>query len=195
VLVKANPPSQSALRAVTDAIAANPAGPQREKHCSTCGLEHPPAYETVPVRAGHHPCPVCRNGSDQRGARRAGCRAPIDIPSGRTAADRDDIETLWGALPEPIDLHLAIDGTLVWTDRGAELQGNTVNRARVKPEVGCPQICSRGYKEAIGLTTANGVTYVSDLGGLIRVINLSEVSDRELINLGPGLTGLALADF
>ncbi|HUH72372.1 MAG TPA: hypothetical protein VLZ05_28085 [Mycobacterium sp.] len=66
----------------------------------------------------------------------------------------------------------------------------------MKPEVGCPQICSRGYKEAIGLTTANGVThYVSDLGGLIRVINLSEVSDRELINLGPGLTGLALADF
>jgi hypothetical protein len=124
------------------------------------------------------------------------CRAPIDIPNGRTAADRDDIETLWAALPEPIDLTLAADGTLVWTDRGAEPQGNTVNRARVKPEVDTPQICSRGYNEAIGITTGDGVTYyVSDLGGSIRVINLAQGTDCELINLGPGLTGLAIVDF
>ena len=122
-------------------------------------------------------------------------RAPIDIPRGRTASDRDDIETLWDALPEPIDLHLASDGDLVWTDRGAEPLGNTVNRARVKPRVGPPQIWSRGYGEAIGLTTVDDVTYyVSDLGGSIRVINPTEGTDRELIKLGPSLTGLALAD-
>lgn len=122
-------------------------------------------------------------------------RAPIDIPAGRTAADRDDIETLWDALPEPIDLHLASDGNLVWTDRGAQPRGNTVNRARVKPQLGYAQICSRGYHEAIGLITVDDVTYyVSDLGGSIRVINLSEGTDRELINLGPSLTGIALAD-
>jgi hypothetical protein len=122
-------------------------------------------------------------------------RAPIDIPHGHTAFDRDDIETLWDALPEPIDLHLGDDGILLWTDRGAAPLGNTVNQARVQPQVGCPRIYSHGYHEAIGLTTADGVTYyVSDLGGSIRVISLADGTDRELINLGPSLTGLALAD-
>jgi hypothetical protein len=122
-------------------------------------------------------------------------RAPIDIPRGRTASDRGDIETLWDALPEPIDLHLASDGNLVWTDRGAQPRGNTVNRARVKPQLGYAQVCSRGYHEAIGVATTDDVTYyVSDLGGSIRVINLSEGTDRELINLGPSLTGLAVAE-
>jgi sugar lactone lactonase YvrE len=122
-------------------------------------------------------------------------RAPIDIPTGHTASDRDDVETLWDALPEPIDLDLASDGHLVWTDRGAEPLGNTVNRARVKPQVGTPQICSRGYAEAIGLTTADDVTYyVSDLGGSIRAVNLADGTDRKLVDLGPGLTGIALTD-
>ncbi|MCW2557844.1 MAG: hypothetical protein JWP55_1808 [Mycobacterium sp.] len=122
-------------------------------------------------------------------------RAPIDIPRGYFASDRDDIETLWDALPEPIDLHLANDGHLMWTDRGAQPLGNTVNRARVKPQVGSPQICSRGYDEAIGLATADDVTfYVSDLGGSIRVIDLAEGTDRKLVNLGSSLTGIAVAN-
>jgi hypothetical protein len=58
----------------------------------------------------------------QKGAPNAGqgriFRAALDIPPGRTAADRDDIELLWAGLPEPIDLDLGRDGTLVWTDRG-----------------------------------------------------------------------------
>ena len=122
-------------------------------------------------------------------------RAPIDIPAGNSASDRDDIETLWDALPEPIDLDLASDGHLVWTDRGAEPLGNTVNRALVTPQLGSPQVCSRDYDEAIGLTTADDVTYyVSDLGGSIRIVNLADGTDRNLANLGPGLTGIALAD-
>ena len=122
-------------------------------------------------------------------------RAPIDIAVGRSASDRDDVETLWDALPEPIDLELAGDGHLVWTDRGAEPLGNTVNRALVNPQVGSPRIVSRGYDEAIGLTTADDVTYyVSDLGGSIRIVNLADGSDRVLVNLGPGLTGIALTD-
>jgi hypothetical protein len=39
-------------------------------------------------------------------------------PPGRSAADRDDVEVLWIGLPEPIDLHLDVAGTLVWTDQG-----------------------------------------------------------------------------
>src|SRR4051812_2714220 len=94
----------------------------------------------------------------QKGAPNAGqgriFRAPIDIPAGHSAADRDDIELLWEGLPEPIDLDLGRDGTLVWTDRGDPPDGNTLNRAPVEPEVGNPEICSRGYREAIGLATA-----------------------------------------
>jgi hypothetical protein len=93
----------------------------------------------------------------QKGAPKAGqgriLRAPIDIPSGRTAVDRGDIVTLWAGLPELIDLELTPDRTLVWTDRGAEPKGNTLNQARVKPEMGNPRTLSHGYKEAIGLAT------------------------------------------
>ena len=135
----------------------------------------------------------------QKGAPKGGegriFRAPISIPSHRTAADRDDIELLWSGLPEPIDLELAADGTLVWTDRGAGPRGNTLNRARVEPEVGDPLILSHGYKEAIGLASVNDVTYyVSDLSGSIRVVDLGAGTDSELVQLGPSVTGIALAD-
>jgi hypothetical protein len=136
----------------------------------------------------------------QKGAPNAGegriFRAPIDIPSGRSAADRDDIELLWANLPEPIDLHLDADGMLVWTDRGNPPDGNTLNRARVQPDIGNREICSRGYQEAIGLATADGLTYyVGDLaGGHIRAVNVSDGTEHEVTTLGPGLTGLALVD-
>jgi sugar lactone lactonase YvrE len=136
----------------------------------------------------------------QKGAPNAGqgriFRAALDIPPGHTAADRDDLELLWADLPEPIDLDLGRDGTLVWTDRGDPPDGNTLNRARVDPEIGKPQICSRGYHEAIGLASPDGVTYyVGDLArGSIHVVDLADGTTRELVDLGPGLTGLALAD-
>lgn len=57
-----------------------------------------------------------------------------------------------------IDLDLRRDdgtATLTWTDRGAEPEGNTLNRTRVAPEVEAPRI---------------------------------------LVELGPGLTGITLAE-
>ncbi|WP_078327155.1 hypothetical protein [Mycobacteroides salmoniphilum] len=136
----------------------------------------------------------------QKGAPKAGqgkiLRAGINIPAGQSAADRQDIEVLWDNRPEPIDLELAPSGILVWTDRGAEPKGNTLNRAFVKPNIGTVQIVSQGYREAIGLATNDGVTYyITELhGGSIRVVNIGDGTDCELINLGPGLTGIALAD-
>jgi hypothetical protein len=135
----------------------------------------------------------------QKGAPDAGqgriFRAPIEIPRGRTPTERDDIDLLWTGLPEPIDLDLDRGGMLVWTDRGAESHGNTLNRARVQPHIGAPQICSRGYHEAIGLATVDGETYyVGDLSGSIRRVNLTDGTDRQLIQLAAGLTGLALAN-
>lgn len=136
----------------------------------------------------------------QKGAPDAGqgriFRCGNEIPVGRTAADRDDLELLWQDLPEPIDLDLDDSGRLVWTDRGAEPDGNTLNRGQVQPAVGAYEILCRGYQEAIGLATADYTTYyVSELrSGGIRVLNLADGTDRELAQLGPGVTGVALAE-
>ena len=108
---------------------------------------------------------------------------------------RDDIELLWKDLPEPIDLHLFGGATLVWTDRGAEPEGNTLNRAMVQPIVGAPEILSRGYHEAIGVAAVSeSEFYVGDLGGSIRHVNLDTGVDTEVAHLGLGLTGIALAE-
>ena len=135
----------------------------------------------------------------QKGAPKAGegriFRAPIDLPPGVSPQHRDDIELLWKDLPEPIDLHLFGGATLVWTDRGAEPEGNTLNRAVVQPTVGTPEILSRGYREAIGVAAVSeSQFYVGDLGGSIRHVNLDSGVDTELVHLGPGLTGVARAE-
>ncbi|OBG28542.1 hypothetical protein [Mycobacterium sp. 852002-51057_SCH5723018] len=135
----------------------------------------------------------------QKGAPKAGegriFRAPLDLPRGADPRHRDDIELLWKDLPEPIDLHLIRGTTLVWTDRGAEPDGNTLNRAILQPTIGTPEILSRGYHEAIGVAAVSeSEFYVGDLGGDIRHVNLNIGVDSELVHLGPGLTGVALAE-
>jgi hypothetical protein len=122
-------------------------------------------------------------------------RAPLDLPPGMSPQHRDDTELLWKDLPEPIDLHLLGGATLVWTDRGAEPEGNTLNRAIVQPTIGTPQILSTGYHEAIGLAAlSESEFYVGDLGGSIRHVNLATGVDTELVHLGAGLTGITLAE-
>jgi hypothetical protein len=136
----------------------------------------------------------------QKGAPNAGegriFRAPLDLPPGLSPQYRDDIELLWKDLPEPIDLHLLDGGaTLVWTDRGDPPEGNTLNRATVQPTVGTPEIFSRGYREAIGLAAVSkSHFYVTDLGGSVRHVDLDAGVDSELVNLGSGLTGIAVAE-
>ena len=135
----------------------------------------------------------------QKGAPNAGegriFRAPLDLPAGMSARHRDDVELLFKDLPEPIDLHLLDGATLVWTDRGDQPQGNTLNRAMVQPAIGTSQILSSGYHEAIGVAAASeSEFYVGDLGGSIRYVNLDTGVDTELVHLGFGLTGIALAE-
>ena len=136
----------------------------------------------------------------QKGAPNAGegriFRAPLDLPLGTAAQHRDDVELLFKDLPEPIDLHLLGGGaTLVWTDRGDEPEGNTLNRANVQPTVGTPQILSTRYREAIGVAAVSETEfYVSDLGGTIRHIDVDTGVDTELVHLGYGLTGIAVAE-
>ncbi len=122
-------------------------------------------------------------------------RAPLDVRPGVGPRYRDDVELLWKDLPEPIDLHLLGGTTLVWTDRGAEPEGNTLNRATVQPAAGTPEILSAGYHEAIGVAAVSeSEFYVGDLGGSIRHVDLGTGVDTELVHLGQFLTGIALAE-
>jgi hypothetical protein len=122
-------------------------------------------------------------------------RAPLDVRPGVGPRYRDDVELLWKDLPEPIDLHLLGGTTLVWTDRGAEPEGNTLNRATVQPAAGTPEILSAGYHEAIGVAAVSeSEFYVGDLGGSIRHVGLGTGVDTELVHLGQFLTGIALAE-
>jgi hypothetical protein len=136
----------------------------------------------------------------QKGAPNAGegriFRAPLDLPAGMSPQHRSDIELLWKDLPEPIDLHLLHGGaTLVWTDRGDEPEGNTLNRATVQPTVTAAEIISRRYQEAIGVAAVSeSEFYVTDLGGNVRHVDLATGTDTELVNLGYGLTGIAVAE-
>ncbi|MFF4341160.1 3-hydroxyacyl-CoA dehydrogenase NAD-binding domain-containing protein [Kitasatospora sp. NPDC001540] len=128
-------------------------------------------------------------------------RAGLELPDGRSAEHRTDIEVLWSGLPEPIDLHVD-GGWLYWTDRGAAPHGNTLNRAPVPAPGaagGTPEILADGFAEAIGLAVDGGagLAYVADLGGHIREVPLpdgpaADRAPREVVALGAPLTGLCL---
>ncbi|MCG7308328.1 glutaminyl-peptide cyclotransferase [Brachybacterium sp. ACRRE] len=125
-------------------------------------------------------------------------RAALEIPEGTTADSREDIEVLWDGLPEPIDLELDPEaGTLIWTDRGAEPEGNSLNRAPI-PAPGtrgqAPQILARGFHEAIGVAVARDrdLAFVSDLGGHVYEVDLSTGAMRRIAELAGGVTGLVL---
>lgn len=124
-------------------------------------------------------------------------RAGLNIPPGQRADARNDIETLWSFLPEPIDLELDTENRyLYWTDRGREPEGNTLNRAPV-PLFGYagekPEILAGGLKEPIGLAVDSDaqVVYVGSLAGIIRAVSFDGSSDR-IVTECPGqvFTGL-----
>lgn len=122
-------------------------------------------------------------------------RAGLELSAGQTAENRTDIEVLWDALPEPIDLEIH-DGHLYWTDRGAEPNGNTLNRAPLPAEgtVGAaPEILARGFTEAIGLAidAEASLAYVSDLGGRLYRVPLSGGAPEVVADLGTPLSGIA----
>src|SRR6201995_1058471 len=95
-----------------------------------------------------------QKGDDNAGQGRI-FRANIELPRGRTPANRQDIELLYDNLPEPIDLDLDVaHRVMYWTDRGDPPRGNTVNRAPMDPAPGNrkdPEILFSHLMEGIGL--------------------------------------------
>lgn len=131
-------------------------------------------------------------------------RAGIEIPAGQSAASRTDIEILFEALPEPIDLALDLAAReIYWTDRGDSPRGNTVNRAPMDPLAGFDPasrtdvtILLHDLQEAIGiaLDLERDRMYITDLSGHVYSARL-DGSDRQTLATGLGiLTGIALVE-
>jgi hypothetical protein len=123
-------------------------------------------------------------------------RADLELPAGDDPAARSDVEIVFDALPEPIDLEWdEADQVLYWTDRGDAPKGNTLNRARLT-DTGFTEseIILSGLEEGIGLALdlAGRCAYVSDLGGAIRRVMLDRPDAGEVVFSGQGpLTGIA----
>jgi sugar lactone lactonase YvrE len=127
-------------------------------------------------------------------------RASIDMSSLETPADRQDIELLYNALPEPIDLDIdPHTRMLYWTDRGDPPRGNTVNRVPLDAAPGkrpAPEIVFDHLMEGIGLALdpKGGRMFITDFGGSLYSANL-DGSNRQTLQFALGnLTGIAYAE-
>jgi len=138
-------------------------------------------------------------GPDNAGQGRI-CRAGIDLPVGQTPSAREDIELLYDALPEPIDLDLDLaNRTMYWTDRGDPPLGNTVSRGPMDPTPGAqkdPEIIFDHLMEGIGLALdmKNSRFFVTDLGGSVYSANLDGSNKKNLLFAQGNLSGIAYAE-
>jgi DNA-binding beta-propeller fold protein YncE len=141
-----------------------------------------------------------QKGSDNAGQGRI-FGAGIDIPQGQTPSTRKDIELLYDALPEPIDLDLDLTSrTMYWTDRGDPPRGNTVNRAPMDIVPGAgkdPEIIFNHLMEGIGLALdlKNNRLFMTDLGGSVYSCNLDGSDKKNLLFAQGNLSGIAHAEF
>ena len=124
-------------------------------------------------------------------------RANLEIPKGKNAVNRTDIELFLDRLPEPIDLDLDLNNRIIyWTDRGNPPQGNTVSRASLDNGKD-QQILVNDLMEGIGLSLdlKNGRMFFSDLGGSVYSAKLDGSEKKALVFAQGNLTGVAYAEF
>ena len=131
-------------------------------------------------------------------------RAGLEIPRGESPAHRSDIEVLFDALPEPIDLDLdSGQRFMYWTDRGDAPRGNSVSRAPMDPPAGVDprsrrdqQILVSDLKEGIGiaLDLRGRRMFVTDLGGNVYSAGLDGADKKTLLTGQGSLTGIAYAE-
>ena len=131
-------------------------------------------------------------------------RANLEIPEGEDALHRTDIELLFDALPEPIDMDLDLGHRVMyWTDRGDPPRGNTVSRAPMDPPRGFQprartdqEILTGGLKEGIGiaLDLKGGRMYYTDLGGNVYSAKLDGTDSKAILTGQGSLTGITWVD-
>jgi hypothetical protein len=123
-------------------------------------------------------------------------RAGIEMPRGRTARNRADVEVLIEGLPEPIDLELdPARRVLYWTDRGNPPRGNAVSRMPIDvPPV--HEIVFSNAMEGIGLAldVRGDRMFVTDLAGSIYCAHLNGSGRRPIAMAQGNLTGIAYAE-
>ncbi len=115
----------------------------------------------------------------------------------RANLDGSNIELLFDALPEPIDIDLDIAHYMMyWTDRGDPPTGNTVNRAPMEPRKAAPEILASGLKEGIGISLDlnGGRMYYTDLGGNVYGARLDGSESKVLLSGQGSLTGITWVD-
>jgi hypothetical protein len=140
-----------------------------------------------------------QKGDDNAGQGRI-FRTNIEMPPGRSPANRSDVELLYENLPEPIDLDLdPATRTLYWTDRGDPPRGNTVNRAPMDPKPGHqkePEILFTHLMEGIGLALdlKGGRMFVTDFAGSVYSASLDGSNQKTLLFAEGNLTGIAYAE-
>jgi len=136
-----------------------------------------------------------QKGSDNAGQGRI-FRAGLDIPAGQAPSTRQDIELLYDALPEPIDLDLDLSSrTMYWTDRGDPPRGNTVNRAPMDSRQD-PEVIFNHLMEGIGLALdlKNNRMFMTDLGGSVYSCGIDGANTKVLQFAKGNLSGIAYAE-
>lgn len=119
--------------------------------------------------------------------------APFDFNDSTAVIDPNEIRIIFEKLPEPIDL--AIDyknDFLYWSDRGAEPDGNSLNRVSLSL-LKDKEVLIRGFKETIGfiIDSINDIAFVADLTGHIYEVNLLTKDKKEILySKNSGFTGL-----
>lgn len=127
-------------------------------------------------------------------------RANIEMPKGESAANRTDIEVLFDALPEPIDLEIDLNNRLLyWTDRGDAPRGNTVNCASLDADFKthpAPGILLTHLMEGIGiaLDLKGDRMFLTDLAGSLYCAKLDGSDKKPLLVAQGNLTGIAFAE-
>jgi DNA-binding beta-propeller fold protein YncE len=140
-----------------------------------------------------------QKGDDNAGQGRI-FRANVELPRGRTPANRQDVELLYDNLPEPIDLDLDVaHRVMYWTDRGDPPRGNTVNRGPMDPAPGKrkdPEILFSHLMEGIGLALdlRGGRMFITDLAGTVYSADLDGSNKKSLLFAEGNLTGIAYAE-
>jgi hypothetical protein len=140
-----------------------------------------------------------QKGPDNAGKGRL-CRAGIDVPTGQTASNRTDIEVLYDALPEPIDLDLDLNNRVMyWTDRGDPPRGNTVNRAPMDSDANgrpSPEIVVTHLMEGIGiaLDLKGDRMFITDFGGNVVSAKLDGSDEKAVLVAQGNLTGIAYSE-
>jgi DNA-binding beta-propeller fold protein YncE len=127
-------------------------------------------------------------------------RAGVEIPTGQTASNREDIEVLYERLPEPIDLDLDLNNRVMyWTDRGDPPRGNTVNRAPMDSDAKgrpAPEIVFTHLMEGIGiaLDLKGDRMFITDFGGNVLSAKLDGSDKKVLLAAQGNLTGIAYSE-